>query len=102
MYLCSKNIHGLPSYILKELKQGKILPSIISVYFSGVWNVPYMTGAYLVHGYLMPVLTNAYNSQTDLDPDMAFCKTLRDKVNYFPKVQVQITPKKKALKHTNR
>ena len=48
-------------------------------FYSGIWNVPYMTGVYLVQAHVLPTVRNGYDSDS-LDPDMAFCKTLREKV----------------------
>ena len=50
--------------------------------FSGLWNVPYVTSVYLIHGYLMPKLTGAYITD-DLDADMAICSQLRKQVCSF-------------------
>ncbi|XP_015911876.2 procollagen-lysine,2-oxoglutarate 5-dioxygenase 1 isoform X2 [Parasteatoda tepidariorum] len=46
----------------------------------GVWNVPYINHAYLIHGSLLRDTEN-YPSYIHglFDPDMAFCKNLRDK-----------------------
>ncbi|GFS32351.1 multifunctional procollagen lysine hydroxylase and glycosyltransferase LH3 [Nephila pilipes] len=48
--------------------------------YSGVWNVPYLNHAYLIHGSLLKDPDN-YPTYIHglLDPDMAFCKNLRDK-----------------------
>lgn len=43
----------------------------------GLWNVPFITGTYLVHGSLVPSLMGAYSDRL-LDPDMSFCKFVRD------------------------
>ncbi|GAB1603685.1 multifunctional procollagen lysine hydroxylase and glycosyltransferase LH3-like [Argonauta hians] len=43
----------------------------------GLWVVPYLAEAYLVQHHLLPDLKTAYINGK-LDPDMAFCKTLRD------------------------
>lgn len=40
--------------------------------FSGLWNVPYITGAYLIHGSLMEELRDIYSAE-NVEPDMAFC-----------------------------
>ncbi|KAF8767482.1 Procollagen-lysine like protein [Argiope bruennichi] len=49
-------------------------------WFKGVWNVPYINHAYLIHGSLLKDPEN-YPTYIHglLDPDMAFCKNLRDK-----------------------
>ncbi|XP_060560565.1 LOW QUALITY PROTEIN: procollagen-lysine,2-oxoglutarate 5-dioxygenase 2-like [Ruditapes philippinarum] len=47
----------------------------------GLWNVPYLTGVYLVQAHVLPALRNGYDSDS-LDADMALCKTLREK-GYF-------------------
>ncbi|KAK9501159.1 hypothetical protein O3M35_002249 [Rhynocoris fuscipes] len=44
----------------------------------GIWNVPYITHCYLVNGTLLNKLKNVY-TEPGSDPDMAFCKELRDK-----------------------
>ncbi|CAH1395027.1 unnamed protein product [Nezara viridula] len=44
----------------------------------GVWNIPYLTSCYLINSTLLPLLSGAYENGK-LDPDMAFCQTLRDK-----------------------
>ncbi|KAH9376852.1 hypothetical protein HPB48_009760 [Haemaphysalis longicornis] len=47
---------------------------------TGIWNVPFVNGAYLINGSLVrspekfPSFINGL-----LDPDMAFCKNMRDK-----------------------
>lgn len=48
----------------------------------GLWNVPYMTGSYLVQRHVVKSLQDPYTSN-DLDPDMAFCKVLRDKNRFM-------------------
>ncbi|XP_014457169.1 multifunctional procollagen lysine hydroxylase and glycosyltransferase LH3 isoform X1 [Alligator mississippiensis] len=47
----------------------------------GVWNVPYISQAYLVRGTVLRVELQDRHVFTleDTDPDMAFCKSLRDK-----------------------
>lgn len=42
----------------------------------GLWNVPYITGAYLIHGSLMEELRDIYSAE-NVEPDMAFCGGLR-------------------------
>ncbi|GIY94577.1 procollagen-lysine,2-oxoglutarate 5-dioxygenase 1, partial [Caerostris extrusa] len=51
---------------------------------NGVWNVPYINHAYLIHGSLLKDPEN-YPTYIHglLDPDMAFCKNLRDKNDSF-------------------
>lgn len=44
----------------------------------GLWNVPYITHCYLVNATILPSLSGVYDD-AKLDPDMAFCKKLRDK-----------------------
>jgi len=46
---------------------------------SGLWNVPYVTNVYLIHGYLIPKLVGAYG-EGDEDADMAVCSRMRDLV----------------------
>jgi len=50
----------------------------------GLWNVPYVSGAYLIHGRHIPMLNRhaAYIDGT-LDPDMALCKLLREQVVFI-------------------
>ncbi|OWF41242.1 procollagen-lysine,2-oxoglutarate 5-dioxygenase 1-like isoform X2 [Mizuhopecten yessoensis] len=50
---------------------------IVQNHRMGLWNVPFITGTYLIHGSLVPSLLGAYTS-SDLDPDMAFCKVIRE------------------------
>lgn len=47
--------------------------------FSGLWNVPYITGVYLIHGSLMEGLRDIYSAE-NVEPDMAFCGGLRKRV----------------------
>jgi len=50
----------------------------------GLWNVPYVNGAYLVHGHHIPMLRrHAVYMEGVLDSDMAFCKFLRDQVIFM-------------------
>ncbi|XP_046984159.1 procollagen-lysine,2-oxoglutarate 5-dioxygenase [Schistocerca americana] len=46
----------------------------------GLWNVPYVSGCYLVNGSVIrdPSLRPTYDRGT-MDPDMAFCSSLREK-----------------------
>lgn len=44
-----------------------------------MWNVPYITGAYLMNGSLIASVQPSYENGI-LDPDMAFCKNYRDQV----------------------
>ena len=50
----------------------------------GLWNVPYVSGAYLVHGRHVPLL-HRHNVYMDsvLDSDMAFCKFVRDQLIFM-------------------
>ncbi|XP_020822326.1 multifunctional procollagen lysine hydroxylase and glycosyltransferase LH3 isoform X1 [Phascolarctos cinereus] len=47
----------------------------------GVWNVPYISQAYLIKGKTLrnELPQREVFSQSESDPDMAFCKTVRDK-----------------------
>ncbi|XP_074121037.1 multifunctional procollagen lysine hydroxylase and glycosyltransferase LH3 [Sminthopsis crassicaudata] len=47
----------------------------------GVWNVPYVSQAYLIKGETLrkELPQREIFSQSESDPDMAFCKTVRDK-----------------------
>lgn len=51
---------------------------IINGDMRGLWNIPYLTSCYLINATLLPLLSGAYENGK-LDPDMAFCQTLRDK-----------------------
>jgi len=50
----------------------------------GLWNVPYLSGVYLVHGRHIPMLRRqtAYVDSV-LDSDMAFCKVLREQLIFM-------------------
>ena len=50
--------------------------------FRGMWNVPYVTGCYLINGTLIrqPKTKPSY-VYNDLDADMAFCTNMREKVS---------------------
>ena len=48
----------------------------------GVWNVPYITQVYLIQGKVLRsrlALSSLYQ-QEGMDPDMVFCRTIRDQV----------------------
>lgn len=49
----------------------------------GVWNVPYISQAYVIRGETLrtELPQREVFSGSDTDPDMAFCKSLRDKVS---------------------
>lgn len=49
---------------------------------SGVWNVPYVSGCYLIRGTLIrqPETKPSY-TYNQLDADMAFCANMREKVS---------------------
>lgn len=51
--------------------------------FRGVWNVPYISQAYVIRGETLrtELPQKEVFSGSDTDPDMAFCKSLRDKVS---------------------
>lgn len=51
--------------------------------FRGVWNVPYISQAYVIRGETLrtELPQREVFSGSDTDPDMAFCKSLRDKVS---------------------
>lgn len=53
----------------------------------GLWNAPYITGSYLVQRHIVKAIKDAYTA-SDLDPDMAFCRLLREK-NHFMYVNNQ-------------
>ncbi|KAL4221290.1 Procollagen-lysine [Mactra antiquata] len=44
----------------------------------GLWNVPYISGVYLIQSHVLPSITEGYIND-NLDADMALCKTLREK-----------------------
>lgn len=48
----------------------------------GMWNVPYVNGAYLVQKRHLPVLSS-FPLDTGVDVDMVICKTLRDKLIFM-------------------
>lgn len=48
----------------------------------GVWNVPYITGAYLINGSLITSTPPSYENGT-LDLDMAFCQNYRDQLVFL-------------------
>lgn len=50
--------------------------------FSGLWNVPYMYGVYLVQKRHLPVVSQ-FRLDTGYDNDMVLCSTFRDKVGFF-------------------
>lgn len=49
----------------------------------GVWNVPYISQAYVIRGETLraELPQREVFSSSDTDPDMAFCKSLREKVS---------------------
>lgn len=49
----------------------------------GVWNVPYISQAYVIRGETLrtELPQKEVFSSSDTDPDMAFCKSLRDQVS---------------------
>ena len=50
----------------------------------GLWNVPYASGAYLVHGRHISMLSRqSVYVDSDLDADMAFCKFLREQIIFI-------------------
>ena len=50
------------------------------LYYSGVWNVPFLTGVYMIQGHVLPSMRSGYTDNR-LDSDMALCHNLRNKVN---------------------
>ena len=52
----------------------------MSLCFRGVWNVPLISSSYLVHHSVLRQLKNPYSSTT-FESEMAFCASLRSKVN---------------------
>lgn len=47
-------------------------------YFSGIWNVPFISSCYLIKKDIFSQITYA---DDELDADMAFCKAMRRQVN---------------------
>lgn len=49
----------------------------------GLWNVPYISQAYVIRGETLrtELPQKEVFSSSDTDPDMAFCKSVRDKVS---------------------
>lgn len=79
---------GVPDERGSQAELGRILgsthladPSVGSS--RGVWNVPYISQAYVIRGNTLrtELPQRAVFSGSDTDPDMAFCKSLRDKVS---------------------
>jgi len=62
---------------------------IVQLKQTGLWNVPYMNGAYLVQKRHLKTLSAVDLRDTTLDPDIAICKHLRDK-NVFMYVHNEI------------
>lgn len=59
-------------------------PYILNLAPRSVWNVPYISQAYLIRGATLrtELPQKVVFSSSDSDPDMAFCKSLRDKVSH--------------------
>lgn len=51
---------------------------------SGLWNVPYITQAYLIKGSVLRSKLSQVSLYVDetMDPDMVFCRSIRDQVTY--------------------
>lgn len=49
------------------------------MYYRGVWNVPYISTAYLINATLLKTDKPNYDAH-ELDPDMSFSRHYRDKV----------------------
>ena len=47
----------------------------------GLWNVAFIANMYLIHGNVLHAPHTPSFDLGDLDPDMAFCKNLRDRVS---------------------
>lgn len=49
---------------------------------SGLWNVPYITQAYLIKGSVLRSKLSQVSLYVDegMDPDMVFCRSIRDQV----------------------
>ncbi len=62
---------------------------VILVICRGQWNVPYIANVFLMHGHLLPKVQEGFISG-DLDPDMAFCKNLREQVRVIIFVWVRM------------
>jgi GR25 family glycosyltransferase involved in LPS biosynthesis len=55
---------------------------IISYRRKAIWNIPYLTGIYLIKREVLEKFPNVYKDNSNLDLDMRFCKNLR-KTNTF-------------------
>lgn len=53
--------------------------NIINYERKAIWNVPYLTGIYLIKREIIEQNPNIYYENNDLDIDMRFCKNIRDK-----------------------
>lgn len=51
---------------------------------SGLWNVPYITQAYLIKGSVLRSKLSQVSLYVDreMDPDMVFCRSIRDQVTH--------------------
>lgn len=52
------------------------------LYCRGVWNVPYISAAYLMNATLLQTNKPNYDAH-ELDPDMSFSRHYRDKVTFL-------------------
>lgn len=59
--------------------------------FRGVWNVPYISAAYLINSTLLQREKPLYD-KLQLDTDMSFCQHYRDKVYqyYLPEMSLYV------------
>ncbi len=48
----------------------------------GVWNIPFVTGAYLIAKKQFAIIKDAYKYNMEIDADMSFCQFARDHVSY--------------------
>lgn len=74
---------GAPRLNRAELWEPPTLLTLVWVASRGVWNVPYISQAYVIRGETLrtELPQREVFSGSDTDPDMAFCKSLREKVS---------------------
>lgn len=74
---------GAPGLNWADLGEGHPLADPSVGASRGVWNVPYISQAYVIRGETLrtELPQREVFSGSDTDPDMAFCKSLRDKVS---------------------
>lgn len=81
---CVRCVRLIGEYICAGIKICITIKCSVWYVFRGLWNVPYISGCYLING---TVLRNAEMrpdySYRNLDYDMAFCEDMRKKVMKF-------------------